>query len=164
MRTGSKYQGLQDYLRNCDRPEVTLSFAEIERIIGGTLPSSAHRNRAWWSNRTKGALQANAWMTAGYLAEDVNITDATVCFRKPPSTYKVEIEDGVVRWHSDLIRGLRRHMGLSQAEFAEQIGVRQQTVSEWETNMYSPTRATSKHLSLIAEQAAFRYGESEAGG
>ncbi len=159
MRTGSKYQGLQDYLRNCDRPEVILSFAEIERLIGGSLPNSAQRNRAWWSNRTKGALQANAWMSVGYLAEDVNVADRTVRFRKPPSTYKVEIDDGVVRWNSDLIRGLRRHMGLSQAEFADQIGVRQQTVSEWETNMYAPTRATSKHLSLIAEQAAFRYGE-----
>ena len=62
-------------------------------------------------------------------------------------------------WDSDLIRTLRNHMGLSQTAMAEEIGVRQQTISEWETGMYRPKRAMSKYLMVIAERAGFTYGE-----
>jgi len=54
---------------------------------------------------------------------------------------------------------LRRHMGLSQAELAAELGVRQQTISEWETGMYQPKRAMSKLLTLVAERAGFTYGQ-----
>ena len=37
--------------------------------------------------------------------------------------------------------------------------MRQQTVSEWETGVYAPTRATSKFLTLVAERAGFNFGE-----
>jgi len=33
---------------------VTLSFSEIERIIGADLPPAAFRHRAWWANRQGG--------------------------------------------------------------------------------------------------------------
>jgi DNA-binding transcriptional regulator YiaG len=50
-------------------------------------------------------------------------------------------------------------MGLTQAQFAEELGVRQQTVSEWEQGLYAPTRATAKHLTLVAERAEFIYSK-----
>jgi DNA-binding transcriptional regulator YiaG len=52
-------------------------------------------------------------------------------------------------------------MGLSQSQFAEELGVRQQTISEWETSAYEPNRATSKHLNLVAEKAGFKYKTQE---
>ena len=61
-----------------------------------------------------------------------------------------------VLWNAELIKALRRHMGLTQAEFAERLGVRQATVSQWENKAYEPTLATSKYLTLIAEQAGFQ--------
>ncbi len=42
----------------------------------------------------------------------------------------------------DWIRELRRRSGLSQAAFARRLGVRQQTVSEWETGRYAPRGAS----------------------
>ena len=66
-----------------------------------------------------------------------------------------------VQWDSDLIRALRHHMGMGQSELAEQLGVRQQTISEWETGSYAPKRAMSKYLMIIAEQAGFTYGAAE---
>jgi len=48
-------------------------------------------------------------------------------------------------------------MGLSQRDLAEELGVRQQTISEWETGMYQPRRAMSKYLTLIAERVGFVY-------
>jgi DNA-binding transcriptional regulator YiaG len=63
-------------------------------------------------------------------------------------------------WSSADIAALRRQLGLSQAAFARQLGVRQQTVSEWETGVYQPRGASAKLLSLVAERAGFRYAEA----
>ncbi|WP_422632161.1 DUF7662 domain-containing protein [Stenomitos frigidus] len=60
---------LLDALRQNDRLQVTLTFTEIEALLGEGLPLSARSKRGWWSNRSKGSLQATAWMSAGYLVE-----------------------------------------------------------------------------------------------
>lgn len=159
VKGGSKYQPLLEYLERDDRSEVTLTFAEIEALMGEKLPGSARRNRGWWSNRSKGALQAAAWMQAGFLVEVLDLTNEQVVFRKPRSTYKVERLGDTVLWNGELIKALRRHMGLSQSDFAKRLGVRQQTVSEWETSVYDPRLSTSKYLTLVAEQMGFTYGE-----
>ena len=52
----------------------------------------------------------------------------------------------------------------SQDGMAEELGVRQQTVSEWETGRYAPRGASARLLSLVAERAGFRYGEEEGRG
>ena len=46
-------------------------------------------------------------------------------------------------------------MNLTQAKFAQELGVRRQTVSEWENGVYEPDRSTAKHLELIAKQKQF---------
>jgi DNA-binding transcriptional regulator YiaG len=69
------------------------------------------------------------------------------------------------QWDSGSIQALRRHLGLTQDELSEQLGTRQQTVSEWETGMYKPRGASAKLLSMIAEKARFKYdAESKAPG
>ncbi len=40
---------------------------------------------------------------------------------------------------------------------AEELGTRQQTVSEWETGRYRPRGASARLLSIIAEAAGFAY-------
>ncbi|HEY8490346.1 MAG TPA: helix-turn-helix domain-containing protein [Dehalococcoidia bacterium] len=69
------------------------------------------------------------------------------------------------QWDAGRVRALRRHLGLTQEGLAQELGVRQQTVSEWETSRYAPRGASARLLSLIAERAGFRYGagEEEAG-
>jgi DNA-binding transcriptional regulator YiaG len=64
---------------------------------------------------------------------------------------------GRVTWDKARIQALRQHLGLTQQEMAEQLGTRQQTISEWETGMYQPRGASSTLLSLIAEKANFKY-------
>jgi len=61
-------------------------------------------------------------------------------------------------WDKQCIRALRQHLGLTQQELADELGTRQQTVSEWETGMYKPRGASSTLLSIIAESAGFEYG------
>lgn len=64
-------------------------------------------------------------------------------------------------WDPDMIRALREHMGLTQRELADQLEVRQQTISEWETGLHTPHRSTQKTLSMVAERAGFTYGEEQ---
>lgn len=60
-------------------------------------------------------------------------------------------------WEASSVRALRRHLGLSQTDMAEELGVRQQTVSEWETGLYRPRGASARLLAIIAERASFHY-------
>jgi len=60
-------------------------------------------------------------------------------------------------WNGEQIRALRSHLGLTQREMAEQLGTRQQTISEWEKGLYKPRGASSKLLSIVAENASFNY-------
>ena len=40
---------------------------------------------------------------------------------------------------------------------ADELGMRQQTISEWETGVYQPRGASVRLLSLVAARAGFRY-------
>jgi DNA-binding transcriptional regulator YiaG len=64
------------------------------------------------------------------------------------------------QWDSASVQALRRHLGLTQSEFSARLGTRQQTISEWETGMYRPRGASATLLSIIAEQAKFKYDAS----
>ncbi len=57
-------------------------------------------------------------------------------------------------WDAREIAELRAALGLSQAEFARALGVRQQTVSEWETGRYAPRGASARMLGILAEERA----------
>jgi DNA-binding transcriptional regulator YiaG len=63
-----------------------------------------------------------------------------------------------VAWNAKRVRALREQLGLTQQEMAEELNVRQQTVSEWETGAYQPRGASEKLLSMVAERAGFEYG------
>ena len=63
-------------------------------------------------------------------------------------------------WDAQRVRALRRHMGFTQQQLSDELGTRQQTVSEWETGVYQPRGASARLLTLVAERAGFRYGES----
>jgi len=67
--------------------------------------------------------------------------------------YKVERK----QWDGKQIRALRSHLGLTQREMAERLGTRQQTISEWEKEIYKPRGASRTLLSIVAEQAKFNY-------
>ena len=60
-------------------------------------------------------------------------------------------------WDAGGVRALRRHLGATQEQLAQELGVRQQTVSEWETGAYRPRGASGRLLTLVAERAGFSY-------
>ena len=163
MKPGSKYYPLFDYLQRCGEEETTLSFAEIESMMASSLPASARHRKNWWSNRdTTNALQAGAWVQAGYHVKEIDIGRETVTFHKFSAQYNIRHVDGEIVWQEDAIRALRKHMNMTQSQFAEELGVRRQTISEWENGVYDPDRSTSRFLRLIAKQANFSEPDQEA--
>jgi DNA-binding transcriptional regulator YiaG len=61
------------------------------------------------------------------------------------------------QWDAEKVKALRDHMGLTQRQMADQLGTRQQTISEWEKNMYQPRGASITLLSIVADRANFKY-------
>lgn len=157
MKVGSKYYPLYEVLTKSGQEELSLTLTEIETLIGRPLPPTAYQHRGWWSNRNSTLTHASAWMDAGYHVLEADLDSQRITFRKPVFKYEIHREGDTVLWNADLIRALRHHMNASQGELAEELGVRQQTVSEWETEMYAPKKAMSKLLGFIAEKAGFKY-------
>jgi len=84
-RSGS-YDALATHLLGLSAPTVTLTFTDLECLLGRTLPASARAHRAWWSNERSGAhTHARAWMGVGWMVDRVDLRDATVTFRRDAS-------------------------------------------------------------------------------
>jgi DNA-binding transcriptional regulator YiaG len=65
-------------------------------------------------------------------------------------------------WDAGSIRALRGYLDLTQVELAGQMGIRQQTVSEWEQGQYEPRGASVRLLSIIADRSGFKYDAGKA--
>lgn len=58
-------------------------------------------------------------------------------------------------WSPSSVQALRRYVAMTQAELAQRIGTRQQTVSEWETGTARPRRMGRRLLTMVAEESGF---------
>jgi DNA-binding transcriptional regulator YiaG len=156
IKPGSKYYALFEHLRAASAAPITLTFSQIENLMQAPLPASARTKRAWWSNRdSKSALQASAWVQAGYHVETVDLAQQSATFAPFQAEYHVQRTSEGILWNQNAIKALRKHMHLTQSQFAAELGVRRQTISEWENGVYLPERSTAKHLQRIAEQHQF---------
>jgi len=68
---------------------------------------------------------------------------------------------GKRQWNGEQVRALRQHLNFTQARLAEELGTRQQTISEWENGMYRPRGASATLLSIVAERSGFAYKARE---
>lgn len=73
-----KYDLLEMYLKKSRKREVTLSFDDIENVIGGELPKSARMYAGWWDDSHS---HSSAWINAGYKVK-VDMKNKTVKFTK----------------------------------------------------------------------------------
>jgi hypothetical protein len=79
----SKYAPLADHLRNLGKNEVTLSFDEIEQILGSSLPPTASRFRPYWSNSgVKDGHPGRLWREAGWRQVRLDLAGGHVSFRR----------------------------------------------------------------------------------
>lgn len=61
---------------------LTLTFAEIEAILGFKLPVSARKHRGWWANHAATHAQASAWLDAGYRVGLLSLSQEVVTFNQ----------------------------------------------------------------------------------
>ena len=76
-----KYDPLGAFLKNQNRTHIAMTFAEVEKILGTTLPASK-QYPAWWSNNTGNNVMTQQWLDAGYQTESVDTTSGKLVFRR----------------------------------------------------------------------------------
>ena len=83
----SKYDKFATFLTTSGKPEVRLTFRQIEEILGFSLPPSK-AYQAWWSNNPWNNVMTKVWLGAGYKSSQVDVAGETVVFARvasPPS-------------------------------------------------------------------------------
>lgn len=156
MTPKRKYYPLYDYLRNRQVEEpFDMKFTEIEKLIEAKLPASARKTRVWWANSS--TTQSQAWLDANWVVDAVDLGNEQITFRPSHITYRITPIRRRPGWTANKIKELREFAGWTQQELADRMGVRQQTISEWETGLHQPRYSTSKHLNLIAREVNFPY-------
>lgn len=81
IKSSKKYRKLTQLLTESQGNPVSLTFAQIEDIVGFSLPASAKEHRAFWANTTTHSI-ALSWLSVGYKTVDVNLENETVVFEK----------------------------------------------------------------------------------
>lgn len=81
MARQSKYQPLADYLSKLGGNDVTLSFSQIEKILGFKLSPSARKHRPNWANNSVEALSCG-WMPVGYESYGIDMKNEIAHFRR----------------------------------------------------------------------------------
>jgi hypothetical protein len=99
----SRYAPLADWLQSQPGGTdlVKLTFDEIEKIIGGDLPTSARTHRAWWANDPQAHPQSQLWLDAGWRRSYLNMTEGIVTFQRTR-----ERERAYIDFFSQLLSGL----------------------------------------------------------
>ena len=80
-KVSAKYRGLAEYLLSSNETRITLSYSQIEEILGFALPDTARKfKQSYWAN-TETHSYASSWMAVGYKTR-VDVESDTVTFIK----------------------------------------------------------------------------------
>ena len=79
-----KYAPLYRHLAAKTVAAWSVSYSELETILGFELPPSARLYRSWWSNQRRGAghSHALAWCVAGWRTRAVDLAAETLVFER----------------------------------------------------------------------------------
>lgn len=77
----SPYQPPTERLAAEPASDWTASFAELEAILGASLPPEARADPAWW-RAEEGAVQTAAWREPGWRVADVDMAGESVRFTR----------------------------------------------------------------------------------
>jgi hypothetical protein len=79
-----KYERLTTWMASLSprAPTITVSFHELEKVLGGELPPSAWQHRSWWANDSTSHSQSIAWLEAGWRVQKVDFSSESVVFHR----------------------------------------------------------------------------------
>lgn len=73
-----KYKKLYEHLQLLGDSSATMTFEQIEYVLGFSLPKSARHHQAWWANQPRG--QSLAWVRAGFRTASVFVDEERLTF------------------------------------------------------------------------------------
>ena len=76
-----KFAPITAYLKTCNAFKITLTFGQIEEIIGVPLCQSARTYSAYW-HTSKTHMLPLAWEDAGYILHDLDMTNELITLIK----------------------------------------------------------------------------------
>lgn len=79
------YEPLGHFLRGRTDDRWSASFAEIEAVLGFTLPMSARKHAAWWANQQGPGHSQTSWREAGWKTCNVDLKQGRVDFERMQS-------------------------------------------------------------------------------
>ena len=68
-----EYNKAGSHLLVLNEAVITMTFSEIESIIGKKLPASAHEHREWWANHENNSQCF--WIRVGYRTDNLSKSD-----------------------------------------------------------------------------------------
>ena len=72
------YGRLSGHLSGRAERATTLTFDELERLLGAQLPVEAYERRGWWEDRRR--PHSRAWRRAGWRVEAADVLSRVVTF------------------------------------------------------------------------------------
>ena len=82
-----KYLPLKEYFARTKEPSFTLSFHEIEAIIGVTLPPSAYTRTSFWRTSHGRVRMADAWLSEEYVLDELKLAEQRARFKRKRAGY-----------------------------------------------------------------------------
>jgi hypothetical protein len=90
-----KFQKLGEFFYNETRSSITLTFKEINAIIGSELCNSAYKAPNYWYVRGQGRL-SESWRGNGYKLHKLKLEEQKVTFHRADTSLVVEIPEQIL--------------------------------------------------------------------
>ncbi|MGX9136282.1 N-acetyltransferase family protein [Rummeliibacillus sp. JY-2-4R] len=89
-----KYIPLAAYFEALMQDQITLTFSEIETIMGQPLPNASYLNKSWWMKTKPPLKHFTAWTEYGYHVTDIKL-GYHITFEKPSTNLENSIVDSL---------------------------------------------------------------------
>lgn len=96
----SKYDPLSARLTGDDGRKWSVTFADLEKLLGFPLPKTARSGKTWWRN-TGAQPHQHAWTSSGWEVAEVDPTGARVTFRRITASGLDALQEVAVRVATD---------------------------------------------------------------
>lgn len=83
-----KYIPLAAFFAEASQKEITLTYTEVENIVGQQLPNAAYLNSSWWKKTKPPATHFLSWLDSEYTVKEIDLGRA-VTFTKESDEFKM---------------------------------------------------------------------------
>lgn len=91
-----RYYALKLYLQKITADKVTLTFAQIEKIVGFKLPLSSKKYPSWWSHKSSQNAICDAWTSEGFVKQQLDIVGEKLYLHREVKRKTVDIPNVIL--------------------------------------------------------------------